>query len=208
LFSRAGGPGIAANPKVVAAAFSNDVLASGNNSALVNLSKTDSVVVRLDKHVAASAKPVAEVHDAIVQKILDQRIAEAARQKADVLVQRLDKGEDIVALAKAEHADLQTSGQVQRVQQGVPQPVLEQAFKTPHPAADGKPQYASVALGQGSYAVLAVDKVEAGDLSKLTDQDRQQLYRQMVQIYGGVEAEGFVDMLKAKSKIEIAKDRM
>jgi peptidyl-prolyl cis-trans isomerase D len=208
LFSRAGGPGIAANPKVVAAAFSNDVLASGNNSALVNLSKTDSVVVRLDKHVAASAKPVAEVHDAIVQKILDQRIAEAARQKADVLVQRLDKGEDIVALAKAEHADLQTSSQVQRVQQGVPQTVLEQAFKTPHPAADGKPQYASVALGQGSYAVLAVDKVEAGDLSKLTDQDRQQLYRQMVQIYGGVEAEGFVDMLKAKSKIEIAKDRM
>ncbi|HUB92163.1 MAG TPA: peptidyl-prolyl cis-trans isomerase, partial [Dyella sp.] len=211
LFSRDGGQGIAANPKVIAAAFSNDVLASGNNSGLINLGKSDSVVIRVDKHVPASAKPIAEVHDAIVKKILDERIAEAARQKADVLVQRLSKGEDIAALANAEHADLQTAKQIQRVPQpgqNVPLPVLTQAFKTPHPAADGKPQYASVALDRGTYAVLALDKVEAGDLSKLTADDRQQLYRQMVQVYGGVETQGFVDMLKAKTKIEIAKDRM
>lgn len=208
LFGREGGQAIAGNPKVIAAAFSNDVLASGNNSTLINLSKTDSVVVRVSKHVPASAKSVAEVHDAIVQKILDQRIAEAARQKADVLVQRLSKGEDLTALAKAEHADLQSTTQAQRVQQGVPQPVLTQAFKTPHPAADGKPQYASVELDHGTYAVLAVDKVDAGDLSKMTADDRRQLYRQMVQVYGGLESQGFVDMLKAKTKIEIAKERM
>lgn len=208
LFSREGGQGIASNPKVIAAAFSNDVLTAGNNSTLINLGKTNSVVVRVNKHVPASAKPVAEVHDAIVQKILDERIAETASKKAQILEQRLNKGEDIVALAKAEHADLQSVNQAQRVQQGVPPSVLMQAFKTPHPAADGKPQYASVALDHGTYAVLAVDKVEAGDLSKMTADDRQQLYRQMVQAYGGLETQGFVDMLKAKTKIEIAKDRM
>lgn len=208
LFGREGGQGIAANPKVVAAAFSNDVLAAGNNSTLINLGKNDSVVVRIDKHVSASPKPVAEVHDAIVQKILDERIAAAASKKAEVLVQRLSKGEDMVALAKAEHADLQSVNQAQRVQQGVPQSVLTQAFKTPHPGADGKAQYASVALDHGTYAVLAVDKVEAGDLSKMTTDDRQQLYRQMVQAYGGIETQGFVDLLKAKTKIEMARDRM
>ncbi|HET7329243.1 SurA N-terminal domain-containing protein [Dyella sp.] len=208
LFGRQGGQGIAANPKLVAAAFSNDVLVAGNNSPLINLGKNDSVVVRVDRHVPASVKPVAEVHDAIVQKILDQRIAEAASKKADVLVQRLGKGEDIAAVAKAEHADLQSVNQAQRVQQGVPQPVLTQAFKTPHPAADGKPQYASVALDHGSYAILAVDKVQGGDLSKLTADDRQQLYRQMVQVYAAMEAQGLVDMLKSKAKIEVAKDRM
>ena len=208
LFGREGGQGIASNPKLVAAAFSNDVLVSGNNSTLINLGKNDSVVVRVDKHVPASAKPVAEVHDAIVQKILDQRIAEATSKKAEVLVQRLSKGEDLVALAKAEHADLQSVNQAQRVQQGVPQSVLTQAFKTPHPSADGKSQYANVALDHGTYAILAVDKVEASDLSKMTADDRQQLYRQMVQAYSGMEAQGLVDMLKAKSKIEIAKDRM
>ncbi|GFZ99543.1 SurA N-terminal domain-containing protein [Dyella caseinilytica] len=207
LFGHSGGEGIAANPKVIAAAFSSDVLNSGNNSSLVDLSKTDSVVVRLDKHVPASPKPVAEVHDAIVQKILDQRIADAAKQKAEVLAQRLNKGEDMATLAKAEHADVQTITQAQRVQQGAPQPILDQAFVTPHPA-DGKSQYADVSMGNGAYAVLAVDKVEGGDLSKLTEDDRRQLYRQMMQAYGGVETQGFIDMLKAKSKIQIAKDRM
>jgi peptidyl-prolyl cis-trans isomerase D len=208
LFGRNGGEGIAANPKVIAAAFSNDVLNSGNNSSLVDLSKTDSVVLRADKHVPASPKPIAEVHDAIVQKILDERIASAAQQKASVLVQRLSKGEDIAALAQAEHADLQTVNQAQRVQQGVPQPILDQAFLTPHPTASGKPQYASVVMDHGTYAVIALDRVEGGDLSKLTEDDRRQLYRQKMQDYGGAETQGLVDMLKAKSKIQIAKDRM
>ena len=207
LFGHDGGQGIAANPKVVAAAFSNDVLASGNNSSLIDLSKTDSVVVRVDKHVAASPRAIAEVHDAIVQKILDQRIADTARQNAEVLVSRLSKGEDMATVAKAEHADVQTVSQAERVQQGVPQPLLTQAFVTPHPV-DGKPQYADVSLDHGSYAVLAVDKVEAGDLSKLTADDRQQLYRQMMQAYGGIETQGFTDMLKANAKVQIATDRM
>ncbi|QAU23704.1 peptidylprolyl isomerase [Dyella sp. M7H15-1] len=208
LFSRTGGEGIAANPKVIAAAFSNDVLNSGNNSNLVDLGKTDSVVLRVDKHVPASPKPIAEVHDAIVRKILDERIASAAQEKADVLVQRLGKGEDIMTLAQAEHANVQTVNQAQRVQQGVPQALLDKVFVMPHPMTDGKPQFADVALDHGSYAVLAFDKVEGGDLSKLTDDDRRQLYRQMVQAYGGVETQGFVDMLKTKTKIQIAKDRM
>ncbi|MBE1161189.1 SurA N-terminal domain-containing protein [Dyella acidiphila] len=219
LFGRNGGPkgqndDITTNPKVIAAAFSNDVLNAGNNSSLVDLSKTDSVVIRADKHVPASPKSIAEVHDAIVQKILDARIADAAKQKADVLVERLNKGEDMATVAKAEHADLQTSNQIQRVQQApqnaqsVPQPIIDQAFVTPHPAADGKSQYAAVSLDNGVYAVLAVDKVQGGDLSKLTEDDRRQLYRQMMQVYGSVETEGFVDMLKAKTKIQYAKDRM
>lgn len=208
LFGRDGGQGIAANPKVVAAAFSNDVLTSGNNSSLIDLGKTDSVVVRVDKHVPATPKAIAEVRDAIVQKILDQRIADAAHQKADVLVDRLSKGEDIATIATVEHADLKTANDIQRVQQDVPQEILTQAFVTPHPTADGKPQYADVALGQGNYAVLAVDKVQPGDLSKFPEDQRQMLYRQMMQAYGGVETQGFIDMLKAKTKIEIAKDRM
>jgi peptidyl-prolyl cis-trans isomerase D len=207
LFGHSGGEGIAANPKVIAAAFSNDVLSSGNNSSLIELSKTDSIVVRVDKHVPASPKSVADVHDEIVHKILDQRIADAAKQKAETLAQRLSKGEDLASLASAEHAQVQTVAAAQRVQQGVPQPILDQAFVTPHPA-DGKPQYADVSMGNGAYAVLAVDKVQGGDLSKFTDDDRRQLYRQMMQAYGGVETQGFIDMLKEKTKIQIAKDRM
>ncbi|MGC1547133.1 MAG: SurA N-terminal domain-containing protein, partial [Rhodanobacter sp.] len=108
LFSRNGGDGIAANAKVVAAAFSDDVLAQGNNSALINLGTNDSVVIHIDKHVAAAVRPLAEVHDTIRQKILDQRIDDAAKKRADELLARLRKGEDMQAVATSVGASLQT----------------------------------------------------------------------------------------------------
>ncbi|HTV86485.1 MAG TPA: SurA N-terminal domain-containing protein [Dyella sp.] len=212
LFSRDGGQGpVASNPKVIAAAFSTDVLASGNNSSLIDLGKNDSIVLRVDKHVPASPRAVADVRSVIVQKILDQRIADAAHQKADVLVDRLSKGEDMATLAQAEHAQLQTAAEIQRVAlpntPDVPAPVRTKAFVTPHPV-NGKAQYADVAMGNGVYAVLAVDKVQPGDLSKISADERREEYRGMMQYYGVLETNGFVDMLKANAKIEIAKDRM
>ena len=212
LFSRDGGQGpVASNAKVIAAAFSNDVLASGNNSSLIDLSKSDSIVVRVDKHVPASPRSVAEVRGTIVQKILDQRIADAARQKADVLVDRLSKGEDMATVVQAEHAQLQTASEIQRVPlpggPDVPMPVRTQAFVTPHPA-NGKSQFSDISMGNGVYAVLAVDKVQPGDLSKITADERREQYREMMQYYGVLETNGFVDMMKANTKIQIATDRM
>jgi peptidyl-prolyl cis-trans isomerase D len=209
LFARDGGQGVAANPKVIAAAFSNDVLVSGNNSNLIDLGKSDSVVVRLDKHVPATPKSLAEVHDAIVQKIRDERIAQEAHQKADVLVDRLNKGEDITAITTAEHAELKTANDIQRYQQqGVPQEVVTQAFVIAHPSANGKPQYANVLLAQGDYAIIALDKVTPGDVAKIKPDERQFAYRDLIRGFGGQEVKGFADMLKASTKIEIAKDRM
>jgi peptidyl-prolyl cis-trans isomerase D len=212
LFSRDGGQGpVASNAKVIAAAFSNDVLASGNNSSLIDLGKNDSIVVRVDKHVPSSPRAVADVRSVIVQKILDQRIADAAHQKADVLVDRLAKGEDMATVAQAEHAQLQTAAEIQRValpgSPDVPAPVRTKAFVTPHPAS-GKPQYADISMDNGVYAVLAVDKVQPGDLSKISADERREQYRQMMQYYGVLETNGFVDMLKANTKIQTATDRM
>lgn len=213
LFTRQGGDGIAANPKVVAAAFSDDVLAQGNNSALVNLGKDntsllDVLVLHIDKHVAAAARPLAEVQDAIRQKILDGRVADAARQRVDDLVARLRKGEDMQALATSAGATVQTVKDVQRGgQQGLPPQISDEAFKLPHPA-DGKPQFASVTIGDGVDAVLAVDKVQAGDFSKISKAQRAGLRSDMMKYYGAGAVRGFIDMMKARTEIKIAKDRM
>lgn len=208
LFTRQGGEGIAANPKVIAAAFSDDVLAQGNNSSLVNLGSDDAAVLHVDKHVAAAVRPLAEVHDAIRQKILDERVVDAAKQRADGLLARLRKGEDMQAVAASAGATVQTVKDVLRGgQQGLPPQISDEAFQLPHPA-DGKPQFSSVTIGAGVDAVLAVDKVQAGDLSKVTKEQREGLRRQMMQYYGAIAAQGFVDMMKAKTEIKIAKDRM
>lgn len=210
LFSRAGGSGIAADAKVIAAAFSDDVLAQGNNSGLINLGKDTAVVVRVDKHEPKAVRPLADVKDAIHKKIVDDRVAAAGRKQADDLLARLRKGEDLQTVAKSAGATVESASEALRMPQSaadlkLPMPVREQAFRMPHPA-DGKPQFADVDLGNGVFAIVAVDKVQGGDLTKVTPAQRDQLRAQMTQAYGGIATRGFIGILKSKTEIKIAPD--
>jgi peptidyl-prolyl cis-trans isomerase D len=207
LFPRSGGSGIAADPKVVQAAFSDDVLAQGNNSGLLELAPNHAVVIHVDRHVPAAAKPLAEVRDAVRQKILDERVAAAAKKQADELLRRLEKGEDMAALAASAGASVQSAAGAVRMQPDVPQPVREAAFLLPHPKP-GASAFQAVALQDGGYALLAVDKVQGADASKVSAQQREMLRQSMIRAYGEVATEGYLDALKKRTEIKVAKDRM
>lgn len=207
-FSRQGGQGIAANPKVIKAAFSDDVMAQGNNSSLIQLGDGDAVVIHVDKHVPAAPQPLAQVSQAIRQKILDERIDTQARQTADGLVAKLRSGQSMEAIAAAQGAKLQSVDDAVRVQPELPAAIRNEVFLMPHPAA-GKPQYAVVAAdAAGSYALIALDKVQDGDLSKVTAAQRQALRSEMTQAYGAEATQEFIDILRAKTEIKLAPDRM
>lgn len=207
LFSNKGGEGIAANPKVIKAAFGNDVLAQGNNSNLIELGNDDAAVIRVAKHVPEAAKPLAEVHDAIGKTILAQRVEAVAKQQAESLLARLRKGETLAAVAGSANATVKSAADVVRIQPDVPAALRDEAFLMPHPV-DGKPQYAAVDMHDGSYALLAVDKVQGADLSKVTPEQRDMLRQQMIQAYGAVTTQELIKSLRNSTEIKIAKDRM
>lgn len=206
LFSRKGGEGVAANPKVIAAAFSDDVLVQGNNSSLIDLGNNHSLVLHVDQHVPAVAKPLAEVRASVQQKILDERVAATEKKQADEALVRLRKGESMTDVAKSLNASITTVGEVVRRAQ-MPAPLLTQAFLLPHPVAD-KPQFAAVDMLDGTYVLLAVDKVQDGDLSKVPPEQRDALRQQMTQAYGYESTRELISQLKAKTEIRINKKLM
>jgi peptidyl-prolyl cis-trans isomerase D len=209
LFSRTNGQGITANPKFVAAAFSDDVLVQGNNSGLIELGNNHSAVIHVDKHVPAAVKPLSEVQAKIKVSILESRVAAAAKKEADEALARLRKGEAMAAVAKSLGASVVTVPEAVREQSlQVPAPLLKEAFLLPHPNATDKPEYATVDMGDGGFALLAVDKVQSGDLSKISADQREALSHQMTQAYGSEATRELLEMLRAKTKIEISKDRM
>jgi peptidyl-prolyl cis-trans isomerase D len=201
LFSRKGGEGVAANPKVIAAAFGDDVLVQGNNSGLIDLGNNHSVVIHVDQHVPAVAKPLAEVRADVQQKILDERVAATSKKQADEALARLRKGESMTDVAKSLNASITTVGEVVRRAQ-MPAPLLTQAFLLPHPVAN-KPQFAVVDMQDGSYMLLAVDKVQDGDLSKVLPEQRTALRQQMAQASGYEATRELINQLKAKTEIKI-----
>jgi peptidyl-prolyl cis-trans isomerase D len=207
LFSRAGGEGIAANAKVISAAFSDDVLAQGNNSGLIDLGGDHSVVIRVDKHLPSTPRPLADVRDSVRSNILDERVAAQAKAQAEALLARLQKGDAMDKVAADSKAEVTTVKDALRVQPDLPPAIRDRAFLLPHPV-EGKAQYAAVDMDKGVYAVLALDKVQPGDLSGVTADQRESLRQQMAQAYGAEATSELIGILRARTEIRINQERL
>ncbi|SEN01123.1 peptidyl-prolyl cis-trans isomerase D [Luteibacter sp. UNCMF331Sha3.1] len=208
LFGREGGQGIPADPKFVAAAFADDVIAQGNNSSLVQIGKGDAVIMHLAKHNAAAPQALADVKDAIRQRILDERVDALAKKQADDAAAQLAKGGDVATVVKA---PVRTLAALERSQLGshadVPPAILERAFTLPHPV-NGKADWTTVQTGNGTYALVAVDKVTEGDPSKVEKAQRDALRGQMMDAMAQAATLEYIEALKARTEVKIAQDRM
>lgn len=197
--------GMAAHDKVVKAAFSDNVLEDGNNSDPISLGDDHIVVIRVKNDQPAKTRPLDAVSDRIRQKILDQRAQSRGQQQAEKLLAKVRKQGGLDAV-DTDH-QLHSRDGIKRQQRGLPDALLDKAFSLPHPD-DDTPQYASVALGGGRFAVLALRHVHAGNADDIPKQQRQLLTRQMRQAYARTVSDAWVEDLKRNIDIQTSDERM
>ncbi|MEJ2534344.1 MAG: SurA N-terminal domain-containing protein, partial [Gammaproteobacteria bacterium] len=80
-FSRGGGEGVAADPDVVEAAFSDLVLLQGSVSDPVDLGPNHMIMLRVLEHEPSAIQPLDEVRDQVTEVLRSQRALEAARER-------------------------------------------------------------------------------------------------------------------------------
>jgi peptidyl-prolyl cis-trans isomerase D len=158
---RKGGEGLLGHPKVTSAAFSQEVLAEGHNSDLIEPEKEvlQAVVLRVVDHREASTKPLEEVRDEIIVALREERGRKGAAEAATVAAQRL-RGVATWAEVKGED-QVEEPGMIGRNDAKVPAPVRTAAFTLPAPAAGGA-VVGTATLDNGDAAVVRVTKVEDG----------------------------------------------
>jgi peptidyl-prolyl cis-trans isomerase D len=207
LFTRAGGEGIAANPAVVKAAFSNAVLTEGNTSDAVELGPNHILFVRVDQHEKSVPKPLDQVHDQIRTKLTGQELAKQAKEQADVLNARLEKGETLEQIVAPLKLKIEQEKDIGRNAVNLDQTLVAEVFKLSRPQ-EGKPVTTQVALANDAYALVALDAVKDGDPAKLDAKTREAARNQLTQGIGEETVRGYVDSLRKTAKIEIAEDRL
>lgn len=207
LFARTGGEGIASNPGVLKAAFSNSVLSEGNSSDPIELGPNHIVVIRVDQHEKPVPKTLDQVREEIRKKLVDQAVAKQARERADSLYARLEKGESLDKLASELKLKVNEQKDIGRNAANVDHAIVTEVFKLPRPQAD-KPVTGKIALANDAYALVALDAVKDGDPSKLDPKTREAARNQLRQAAGEQAIRGFVDALRKNAKIEVAEDRM
>lgn len=206
-FSRATASGIAANPAVLRAAFSEMLVQDGTVSDPIEIAPKHSVLIRVLEHTPEQPQPIAQVRDAVIAAVRADRTTQAAEAAADALLARVAKGESLQAIATAEKLQ---AGEIPGLPRGAPMPSPEinaAVFEAQKPV-EGKVSAGKALMQNGSYAVFTVNKVTPGDIGKLNPEQRTQLQQQVVQMDGASAVESFVASMRKQFKVTLSEDKL
>lgn len=203
----AAGTGIAANPEVRTAAFSDSVLNQGLNSEPIKLGPNHVVVIRVKNHVASEPRPLTDVSADIRSILQQQQAAKQAQDEAAKILAALTAGQDPADVAHRFSARLTAARFVERHDSAIPDPLLESAFAAPKPEG-GKPVIRQVALGDGNQAVYELSAVEPGDLATLAKPKAQSSERDLQRMYAQAEMAAYIENLRQRAKIKINRNNM
>lgn len=206
-FTRLGGTGIAANAKVLAAAFSDVLLKDGNASDALEIDATHRVVVKVAEHKPAVLQELSAVRDRVNQAVVSLRREEAAKQQLDASLAALRSGEKTFdVLANEKSLELMKAEAVGRQALDTDPRVVADAFKIA--PLEGKLAYGSALMGAAEYAVIELEAVIDTDLSQISSADRETVRNQLAQGIGANEVRAYLNALKESTPIIIAEERI
>lgn len=191
------------SPRVLNAAFSDDVLQAGNNSELIEIGPQRAVVIRIAEYEPTGVLPFDQNRAAIEQDFVAFEASRAAAQTGRQMLSSLEKGEKTLQQVASDHAwQIESPGPVGRVGADVPAEVLAEAFAM-QPAQDGGAVHGGVASGQGDYYLIALTATELGSLDALADAERPLVSEQAAGQVAGAQMRYFTQSLRNRSDVEI-----
>ncbi|HVL02678.1 MAG TPA: peptidyl-prolyl cis-trans isomerase, partial [Dongiaceae bacterium] len=199
LFTRMGGAGIAADKKVIDAAFSDAVLKDGANSEAIELADGSLVVFRVGKHEPVRDQTLDEVKDTIFASLKQQKAREKASATADEVVARLQKGESLEALGDAFSLVWSNATDVNRQNAEISRSVVAKLFEMSRPAEGGRVVDKS-AQSNGDQEILVLTKVKDGEF-KFSNEEIVQNSLAGAMRFGQMEFENYMSTLKDGAEI-------
>ncbi len=195
-FSRERGEGIAAEPKVREAAFSEAVLA-GENSEPIELPNGQLVVLRLKARRPARQRPFEEVREEILTELRLAKKAQKLQEQAEAL---LASGKELPQLAAELGVELKEAA----LRRGRPFEGDLGATAKLFRAHEKRPF--SLQLADGRLLLVEVVAIERPDLKELEEEERLRWLADLRRLYGQIELGGFVEQLKEEAEVKILRD--
>jgi peptidyl-prolyl cis-trans isomerase D len=155
--SRESAGGVLATPKVLNAAFSEDVLDERYNSELIEIDQDSALVLRVEEHEEATTQPLAEVKERIAETLRRENAENQAQAEADKLLQEIGNGASLSQVA----GDLVVTGPLKlgRDDRSVPVELMGAVFSSAKPAEGGVTSE-TVRLANGDVALFSLQAVD------------------------------------------------
>ncbi|MBD3820804.1 MAG: SurA N-terminal domain-containing protein [Thiotrichales bacterium] len=198
-FSKAGGvDGLTQNPKVIKAAFSDEVM-KGNNSSSIELSPTSSVVIRVHKVIPAKQQAFDDVKDEVEQSLRKEAGVKASADLAKGILDKVKSGASLKSMAR-DGVDYHQTDWLDRQNRLVLPQLTAALFKAPKPK-DGKPSFSTYQLPSGDSVVIEVTGVQKGK-EPSDKEELSQLKESVAGVLGDAEVKARIQALVSTAKIE------
>ncbi len=201
--TRDGGNGIVASPKVLRAAFSDGVLLDGLNSEIVELGNEHILVLRVVEHEEQALKPLDAVKPDIESYLRQQQAAAEAKKSGQKLLQQLQSGKSMQQVASSAGLSVKQADGVARNNRELPQEVVGNIFRMPHPSAD-QPVFSGVELRSGDYVLIALQDITDGTMEDVAIDARRALRDGLLERNGNSYVGHMIENLMNGAEIEIA----
>lgn len=189
--------GLFANPKVLAAVFSESVFEAGNNSGPIDLKDGTQIVLRVAKKEPSEPIPLATVSAQIKMQLAQKQAVAQAGLLAYQLQKKLESGANPATIAKKNNLKWHAVPLMSQAEKSTtPQPIIAAAFSQ-------KPKEAQALLYDAqNYAVIAVLQVKNPGVAA-DGADEKQLSTQLSTLWGQLLQHYFVDSVTTDSKIKV-----
>lgn len=201
LFERNKGKDLMANAKVVAAAFSPEVLQDGNSSEVIEIDSSSVIVLKKTDYKPSQIKLLTEVREQISNTLKDQKARSMLNEQGAQLIAELKAGKKFDELSKAHSIELKQVKAATRSNAEVDADVLRYAFSMSKPKLNGI-SYGSVMTSSGDLAVVALEAVTPGTFDKVTTEQKTAITAQLGNISGRTDFSSFQKFLKDAANIE------
>lgn len=201
-FSRQGGLGLAGQQKVIDAAYSSELIDSGKNSQVIELSADKAVVLRVVDHNLPKVRELVDVKSDIINKLKSEQASVVLKDKVSGLAARLAGGEALKSIATNEKLDIVSLTDKGRTDAGVDAELLKAAFQLAKPSENGVVAD-SIQMANGDRVLLQLTAVKAPEV-KVDSPEFQSTKRRMMTEVGNNDFALFEQYLRETTRVTTA----
>lgn len=199
-FGRIGGSGIFSNQSLIAAAFSDDVLLDGNNSDVVELDASKSVVLRLRQFNESSFRPLTEVEPEIAVLLRTEMERAAVQALGDEILNAVETGSSLDELLAANELEWIEEESAGRGGFTINSQILQKVFAMRAPQE--APERANITLNNDTFVLVELIQVNPGSLESLAEEERNFMTNSLLADLGSSDFQAFILNLKETADIQ------
>ncbi len=192
------------NPKVIDAAFSEDVLKNGHNSDIIELSDQMLVVLRVIDHKPESVKPLDEVRDTVINDVKMTEARKQAQETGKKVVKDLKSGKDLESVASTYNVEFKDVTGAKRDDISLNRSILRLAFGTSE--VKGADAISGITMGTGDYGIVMVTAIQSPQSESLDKDKIKEIGNQMEAARSSVTWQEFMDTIKTNANVKTFPD--